>query len=134
MRTGAADQLQVLLIDRIGILANLYALGAVAIVGGAFGPGVHSVLEPAAHGCVVCYGPRHHNSPEASEMVASGLGICFDSAEKFQHLLAQFFDNPQRCREQGARVKAFVQERVGAARRTADVVEKYLPQVNGITG
>lgn len=126
LEQGRVDQFRVLLIDRIGILANLYALGAAAVVGGAFGPGVHSVLEPAAHGCVVCYGPRHRNSPEAKEMTAEGLGYPFESAEEFKRLLTLFFENPQECRERGERVKAFVHERLGAARRTADVVEKYL--------
>jgi 3-deoxy-D-manno-octulosonic-acid transferase len=115
-----------LLIDRIGLLANLYALGQVAIVGGGFGPGVHNVLEPAAHGCVVCCGPRHLNSPEAREMISAGVGLTFASREEFATLLQSLFANPEETRRQGETVRAYILKNVGAAKRTADVVARYV--------
>ena len=38
---------RVLLVDTIGILAEVYRLGDAAYIGGAFSTGVHSVIEPA---------------------------------------------------------------------------------------
>ena len=115
----------VLLIDRIGLLANLYVLGRVAVVGGGFGPGVHNVLEPAAHGCVVCFGPRHLNSPEAKEMVVAGIGRSFSTSEEFAEIL-RFYDDRQAMRRMGDAVHSFVLKNVGAAERTADVAAKFL--------
>ncbi len=43
--------------DRVGILPELYAAGQLALVGGGFGRGLHSVLEPAARGLAVLCGP-----------------------------------------------------------------------------
>lgn len=117
---------RVLLIDRIGLLANLYALGQVAIVGGGFGPGVHSVLEPAAHGCVVCYGPRHHNSPEAREMTSAGVGLTFAGQQEFALLLHNLFENPEKTRQRGETVRTYILKNVGAGKRTADVVARYI--------
>ncbi|MCS6838395.1 MAG: hypothetical protein NZ480_06065 [Bdellovibrionaceae bacterium] len=56
---------QVILIDRIGILAALYLECDVAFVGGSFEGKVHSVLEPLAAGLPTAVGPYHLNSREA---------------------------------------------------------------------
>lgn len=57
----------VLLIDKVGILADLYAWGHCAFVGGSFRKSVHSVMEPLAAGLWTWVGPYHHNNREALE-------------------------------------------------------------------
>lgn len=57
----------VLLIDQIGILAELYLRGRFAFVGGSFRKTVHSVMEPLAAGCLTFVGPLHLNNREAIE-------------------------------------------------------------------
>jgi len=57
----------VLIIDQIGILAELYQWGSVAFVGGSFKKTVHSVMEPLAAGCITIVGPYHRNNREAIE-------------------------------------------------------------------
>ena len=69
--TGA----DVILVDRFGILGDLYALGDVTYVGGGFqAAGLHSVLEPAAFGVPVLFGPRHEKSRDAARLIESGGG------------------------------------------------------------
>lgn len=55
----------VLVIDQVGILADLYSWGTAAFVGGSFKKTVHSVMEPLAQGCWTFVGPRHENNREA---------------------------------------------------------------------
>lgn len=55
----------VLLIDRVGILAELYTKADIAFVGGSYRKKVHSVMEPLAAGCVTFVGPLHSNNGEA---------------------------------------------------------------------
>ena len=57
----------VLLIDKLGILAELYQKGRFAFVGGSFRKTVHSVMEPLACGCLTFVGPLHLNNREAIE-------------------------------------------------------------------
>jgi 3-deoxy-D-manno-octulosonic-acid transferase len=59
------QQQDVLLVDEIGILAELYAWGTLAFVGGSFKKQVHSVMEPLAAGLPVLVGPFHANNREA---------------------------------------------------------------------
>jgi 3-deoxy-D-manno-octulosonic-acid transferase len=55
----------VLLIDQIGILAELYTWGDVAFIGGSFKKQVHSVMEALAAGLPIMVGPHHLNNREA---------------------------------------------------------------------
>src|SRR3989449_11475400 len=57
----------VIVLDRVGILADLYALADVACVGGGYHrAGLHSVLEPAAFGVPVVIGPHWQMSRDAA--------------------------------------------------------------------
>ncbi len=56
---------QILLVDQIGCLQELYSWGSVAFVGGSFKDKVHSVMEPLCAGLPVLVGPYHLNNREA---------------------------------------------------------------------
>ncbi|MDZ7267005.1 MAG: hypothetical protein ONB48_05465 [candidate division KSB1 bacterium] len=120
---AAAGGAAILLVDRIGVLAELYGAGQIAFVGGSFGPGVHSVLEAAAHGIPVLFGPRMNNSPEALEMKNAGLGrVVTDVATCTAGLLALLQD-PAVCRELGRQCRAFVAAKAGATARIVDLLQ-----------
>jgi len=117
---------RVLLIDRIGLLANLYALGQFAMVGGGFGPGVHNVLEPAAHGAIVFYGPKHYNSPEARAMIDLKIAFSFSNSEQFAALLSNLLGDPPAIKERSEKTKKFIDQNAGASSRTTDVISRFL--------
>ncbi len=56
---------EVLLIDQIGHLQEVYTWGDLAFVGGSFKSKVHSVMEPLAAGLPTLVGPFHLNNREA---------------------------------------------------------------------
>lgn len=56
---------QILIVDQVGILAELYTWADVAFVGGSFKKQVHSVMEPLAAGLPVIVGPHFKNNREA---------------------------------------------------------------------
>ena len=61
----------VIVVDRVGVLADLYALAAVAFVGGGYHrAGLHSVLEPAVFGVPVAVGPHWQMSRDAALLYA----------------------------------------------------------------
>jgi 3-deoxy-D-manno-octulosonic-acid transferase len=57
----------VLLVDKVGFLAELYPWGQMAFVGGSFKRSVHSVMEALGAGCMTLVGPYHLNNREAIE-------------------------------------------------------------------
>lgn len=67
--------LEVLIIDQVGILADLYSKGSLAFVGGSFRRSVHSVMEPLAAGALTFVGPHHLNNREAIEFKSIELNF-----------------------------------------------------------
>lgn len=62
-----------LVAERAGVLDDLYALGALAYVGGGFGShGVHAVIEPASFAVPVIVGPRGHGGDTIALLQAGG--------------------------------------------------------------
>ena len=72
-----------IVIDSIGILAEIYGTAQAAFVGGALHHQVHNVLEPASHGLALAYGPFYKNSQEAIHLVQSGLAVVIKDPSQF---------------------------------------------------
>jgi 3-deoxy-D-manno-octulosonic-acid transferase len=122
----------VILVDRVGVLADLYAAGDVAFVGGGFHrAGLHSVLEPAVFGVPVCFGPRWRDSRDAGLLLERGGAKALPSRDGAQTLLAQWLawhdDAPAR-RRAGDAARAVVMAGRGAAARTADLVRALVEE------
>jgi len=118
----------VLIVNRIGILASLYALGELAYVGGGFGPGIHNVLEPAALGKTVLFGPRHKNSYEAGQLIESGCGFEISDTRGLYRLLHDFFDNKDLFETLGRKASGLVEKNRGATGRIIHHVQRLVDQ------
>ena len=85
------DKLQnsrVVIIDTIGILADLYAFSDAAFVGAGFGAGVHSVIEPAVYKNTVSFGPNYLIVDMAVSLVDSNLASIIHSTDDFIQFLS----------------------------------------------
>jgi 3-deoxy-D-manno-octulosonic-acid transferase len=123
-QAGVAD---VVLVDRVGVLGDLYALADVAYVGGGFhDAGLHSVLEPAAFGAPVLFGPRHANSRDAGLLVAAGGAISARSSEELETALAGWLGDGGARQAAGAQARGVVEAGLGAAERSWALVEGLL--------
>lgn len=73
-KTTAAEvaDAEILIIDSIGMLSQLYQYGTIAYIGGGFGVGIHNILEAAAYGLPVFMGPNSHKFNEAKELIELG--------------------------------------------------------------
>lgn len=117
-----------ILIDRVGVLADLYAIADVAYVGGGFGgDGLHSVVEPAALGVPVLFGPRHGNAREAAELAARGGGFDVRDAGELEAALLRLQRDEGARRRAGDLAAAYVESRRGGARRNARLILSLIP-------
>jgi 3-deoxy-D-manno-octulosonic-acid transferase len=120
---AGAEVPAVTLVDRVGILGDLYALADLAYVGGGFGTaGLHSVLEPAAFGAPVLFGPRHANAREAAELVAVGGAFEVSGTPQLAETLRRLAD-PAVRQPSGAAARRYVEAGRGAAVRGAEIIE-----------
>lgn len=76
----------VLLIDNIGMLSSLYRFAYIAYVGGAFGKGLHNILEPLAYAIPVLFGKVRKPSkfPEAAISTEYGCGFVVSNASQLK--------------------------------------------------
>ena len=59
----------VLIIDNIGMLSNVYKYGDLAYIGGGFGAGIHNILEAVVFGLPVIFGPNYYKHNEAISLI-----------------------------------------------------------------
>ena len=119
----------VLLVDRFGILGDLYALADVAYVGGAFhAAGLHSVLEPAAFGAPVLFGPLYQKSRDALKLLAAAGGASVNGEVDLSIRLADWLGSVAARDAAGTAAKVMVQNELGAAERSYQLVMTLLPQ------
>ena len=116
----------VLLVDRMGILAGLYALGDVTYVGGGFTYAVHNVLEPAAQGKVVLFGPKHTNSHEALLLKTRAVGYVVTDEAETVVFLSGLFKDTDKLKELGQTASRLVRENVGATERILEELSQML--------
>jgi 3-deoxy-D-manno-octulosonic-acid transferase len=121
-------QSHVLIIDNVGMLLSVYALGNLAYVGGAFGKGLHNILEPAACGLPVIFGPKHAKFIEASELIKHQGAISISTIEQFQSTFIEFGD-AKINEEKKDLCSQFVKDRIGA---TEMIMKSIMPYIKNL--
>ncbi|MCE2422346.1 MAG: hypothetical protein J4G03_03415 [Gemmatimonadetes bacterium] len=122
----------VVVVDRVGILGDLYGSANMAYVGGGLPRkgrlglrGLHNVLEPAAAGLPVVFGCRHDRE-DARGLEAAGGGFSV-SGESLIPTLRRLLDHAAR-HDAGRRARQYVLAGAGAAEPTADLIESVWPE------
>jgi 3-deoxy-D-manno-octulosonic-acid transferase len=119
---------EVLLLDSLGELAQVYALASVVFVGGSLVPsGGHNILEPAVAGKAVVVGPHMDNFQEIADQFRSESALVqVASADDLGREVSALLLDEERRRALGARARALVGRNRGAVRRTADALSSLL--------
>lgn len=122
----------VFLIDTLGELRGFYGAADVAFVGGSLVPrGGHNVLEPAAAGRPVLFGPYMFNFAEiARRLREAGGAVEVANAGELAAWLVRLWDEPERRAALGVGGRAFVEANRGAVERVADLLDP-LPAILG---
>ncbi len=78
---------RVIIINKIGILANLYKYSDATYVGAGFGAGVHSVIEPSVYNNLVSFGPNYQIVDMAVSLVKNKLATVINNSDDFVQFL-----------------------------------------------
>jgi len=116
-----------IIVDRVGVLADLYAVADLAYVGGGFGrAGLHSVIEPAALRRPVVFGPHAGNAREAAELATAGGGFRVRDSDELSAVLSLLVGDADKRRAAGEAASRFVASKLGGARRNARLLVELL--------
>ena len=121
---------QILIVDQIGYLAELYSLATIAYVGGGFGVNVHNTLEPAVYGIPVLFGTNHHNSPEAEALIQAGGATVVYQQDDLYAALQRLCSNESERQQQGNAAAQFVEKGTGATAMIVGDLERAIQKSN----
>jgi 3-deoxy-D-manno-octulosonic-acid transferase len=119
----------VVVLDRIGELAQLYQVATAVFVGGSIvDQGGHNILEPAVFGKAIVFGPYMQNFAEiARTFIENDAAIQIRSARELEHALLGLLTDPVRRARLGAAARALVEANRGARGKTMTAIARVLP-------
>jgi 3-deoxy-D-manno-octulosonic-acid transferase len=125
----AEPRADVVVLDSIGELAQLYQVATVVFVGGSLvDHGGHNILEPAIFGKPIVFGPHMQNFREIAEtFVGSGAALQVSSDRDLDDAILGLVRDPVQRASLGAAARALVEANRGAKDRTLAVIGDLLP-------
>ncbi|MFH0730895.1 MAG: 3-deoxy-D-manno-octulosonic acid transferase [Pseudomonadota bacterium] len=127
-KTRPDGPIDVVVVDEMGMLRNLYALADISFVGGSLVPcSGHNPLEPAAWGKPILFGPDMRDFLTISRSLeAAGGAIRISDADSFCRATNRLLSAPDKAREMGQNALSVFQTSGGAVEKTLSVVAEYL--------
>jgi 3-deoxy-D-manno-octulosonic-acid transferase len=125
----AEPRADVVVLDTLGELAQLYQVATAVFVGGSLADnGGHNILEPAIFGKPIVFGPHMQNFKEiAAAFLANGAAVQVQSDRELAEVMLTLVTDPVRRARHGAAARALVEANRGAKDKTLAVIEDLLP-------
>jgi 3-deoxy-D-manno-octulosonic-acid transferase len=123
------DRGAVVLVDTFGELEAIWGLAEVAFVGGSLDGkrGGQNMIQPAAYGSAVVFGPHVWNFRDAvAGLLGAGGAVQVGDAAELERVVKNLFDDGSRRQALGEAARRFVHEQQGATARTMAAIDAVL--------
>ena len=129
LRVDAEPRHDVVVLDTIGELAQLYQVATAVFVGGSLvDSGGHNILEPAVFGKPIVFGPYMQNFAEiAQTFLDNDAAVQVRSGRELDSVLLDLLGDPVRRARLGAAARALVEANRGARVKTLSAIAQLLP-------
>lgn len=107
----------ILIINCIGILSNLYQYCDIAYIGGGFGVGIHNTLEAATFGKPICFGTNYHKFQEAIDLINLKAAYSISNQEELKQVLETLLNNEKIYNQSAKASKDYVKTKIGACKK-----------------
>lgn len=126
--SGNPARRDVILLDTVGELAQLYSVAHVVFVGGSLVPwGGHNMLEPALCRKPVLFGPHNMNFRESAELLLRcGGAVQVSDGRELRMALQQLLEDSGLRKRMGEAGFQAVRARRGAVAETLTLVQRFL--------
>ncbi len=122
---GPDPQARVLLVDAIGELGAWWGTASIAFVGGSLvgDRGGQNMIEPAAYGCAVCFGPDTRNFRDiVTQLLDHEAAVVVQNGDELSRFAQHCLSDPGWAAALGTRARQLVSRQVGATARTVDLL------------
>jgi 3-deoxy-D-manno-octulosonic-acid transferase len=121
LRSAPQAGADVLVVDTIGELFDWYGLATLVFIGGSFvSRGGQNILEPAAHGKPVTFGPHMENFADSVQILLGRGGTQVSSPEQLTRVTQELLERPSEIEKLGELAHDAVMSVRGAAKRNAE--------------
>ena len=120
-----SDRAGVLLVDTVGELGGWWGTATIAYVGGSMGNrGGQNMIEPAAYGAAVCFGPNTKNFRDIVEMMLrdDAAQVVHDQRE-MEIFVRRCLEEPEFAEKIGSSAQNLVKRQVGATQKTLALLQ-----------
>lgn len=127
---GGHRRSQILLVDVVGELGAWWGTAQIAFVGGSMGNrGGQNMIEPAAYGAAVSFGPNTWNFRDVvATMLERQAAVVVQNEQELLAFVRRMLEEPDCAAELGRRAQALVAEQLGATERTLGLLVGILNQ------
>jgi 3-deoxy-D-manno-octulosonic-acid transferase len=124
---GDPQGAQVVVLDTIGELSRVYRLGTLVFVGGSFTTrGGQNILEPAAQGRPVLFGPHMENFRDSVQVLVGRGGIQVNDPDHLHRVIADLLSRPETLASLGELARHAVRQVSGASARNVEHLSRLL--------
>ena len=107
-------QSNILIVDTIGILSQLYQYARFVYIGGGFGVNIHNIQEPVTFGCPVVFGPKYTSFKEAVDLVGSGGAFSVTDAAGLNRIFSRLMQDEDFYNGASVTCRNYLQSQLGA--------------------
>ncbi|MGC1244268.1 MAG: glycosyltransferase N-terminal domain-containing protein [Chryseosolibacter sp.] len=123
---GNPEAYDVLIIDNVGLLSRLYRYGEFAFIGGAYGKGLHNILEAACYGMPVLFGNKNYQKfQEATDLINRGGAFPVADYPDLKHQY-ELLNTPETFQLACEVCRQYVQENTGATEKIMEYCRRVL--------
>ena len=125
--TENLESYSVLIIDNIGMLSRIYRYGEFAYIGGAFGKGLHNILEAACYGIPIFFGDKNYQKfHEASDLIMRGGAFTVRDYTELKKNFELLNNKPESFLLACEVTRSYVIENLGATKKIVSFCKKFL--------
>ncbi len=117
-----------LIIDNIGMLSSLYQYGEFAYIGGAFGKGLHNILEAATFRMPLFFGPNYGKFQEAVDLTKAGAAFPVPDSAALETVFRRLYADSDALATASAISGDYVTRNTGATSKVMEVVKGVVTQ------
>lgn len=120
------DDVQVLVIDFLGALAQLYRYCDYAYVGGGFTPFLHSVIEATVYGLPVAFGPRIERKTTPLQLVELGIGMIVKDGKQLNTWYKSLKNDAQVLDTIKSKARIYTNNNTGATDNIIQMIKEHV--------
>ena len=121
---------RVLLVDTVGELGGWWGTATIAYVGGSMdsglfgGRGGQNMIEPAAYGAAVCFGPNTRNFHDiVAMMLQDEAAVVVHDQRDMEQFVRRCLEEPDFAARLGSNARHLAQRQVGATQKTLELLQ-----------